>query len=334
MGTFIVLGVDSRGLFRQPDIHGTDHGCGEGSQAKMATGELHMVFGDAHANSEQTCYICQQKMGACIQCANKNCYQAFHVTCARRGQLFLRMKQNNTPIDFSALKGYCHKHVPSEWRKERHTDMAIIEAVEYYRRTMKGRKWADSQTSALAIAGPSQTGYMDEEVEQEENAATAATNKRKRLALQKKIWRLPSGAPIVPHAVYDKVESALQRFAIRKRKDFVAEACKYWSLKREARRGASLLKRLQLQMEIFTAMELTRRNFVGMGAAGRPRLLERIAFAEGREKEMDTIQKLSAKIKQREGLKIGDVEILRTIVDSVYAPLMPLMLPAIDKAIR
>ncbi|KIW02172.1 uncharacterized protein PV09_06336 [Verruconis gallopava] len=280
-----------------------------------------------------TCYICQQKMGACIQCSNKSCYQAFHPTCARRGGLCLKMKNGNTPIDPVHLKGYCHKHVSSEWRRERHTDTAIIEAVEHYRKTMKGRKWADSQTSALSLSVPTNTGYLDDEAEQEENAATAATNKRKRLALQKKIWRLPSGAPIVPLAVYDKVDAALQRFAIRKRKDFVAEACKYWSLKREARRGASLLKRLQLHMETFTSMELTRRNFVAMGAIGRPRLLERISFAEGREKELERIQLLTSIIKQREDLKNKDVQLLRTIVDSCYAPLVPLMLPAIDKAI-
>jgi NuA3 HAT complex component NTO1 len=243
------------------------------------------------------------------------------------------MKNGGSAIELPNLKGYCHKHVPSDWRKDRHTDTAIVDAVDYYRRTMKGRKWADSQTSALTITGPSHSTYVDEEVEQEENAAHAATNRRKRLALQKKIWRLPSGAPIIPNAVYDKVELALQRFPIRKRKDFVAEACKYWSLKREARRGASLLKRLQLQMETFTSMELTRRNFVAMGAAGRPRLLERIAFAEGREKELDHIQQMCAKIKEREILKLGDVEILRTIVDACYAPLQPLMLPAIDKAL-
>lgn len=198
---------------------------------------------------------------------------------------------------------------------------------------MKGRKWADSMTSALAISGPHQSNYVDEEAEAEENAASTATNKRKRLLLQKKIWRLPSGAPVVPNAVYDKVDLALQRFTIRKRKDFIAEVCKYWSLKREARRGASLLKRLQLQMETFTSMELTRRNFVGMGAAGRPRLLERVAFAEGREKELDHIQRLCAHVKDIADLKLQDVELLRSIVDTCYAPLIPLMLPIIEKAI-
>lgn len=243
------------------------------------------------------------------------------------------MKNGGQAKEQNQLKGYCDKHVPSDWRKERHTDEAIDEAKLYYKRTMKGRKWADSQASALSMAGPSQAGYVDEDAEQEENPANAATNRRKRLALQKKIWRLPSGAPIIPLAVYDKVESALQRFPVRKRKDFIAEACKYWSLKREARRGASLLKRLQLQMETFTSMELTRRNFHGMGAAGRPRLLERIAFAEEREKELDIIQQMATLIKQQQDLKATDVETLKTIMHAVYAPMFPLLSPAIEKAI-
>ena len=243
------------------------------------------------------------------------------------------MKNNNSTIELSNLKGYCHKHVPADFRKERHTDTAIVEAMEYYRRTMKGRRWADSQASALAMSGPAHVGYAEEEVE-EDNAANAAINKRKRLALQRKIWRLPSGAPIIPQSVYDKVESALARFSIRKRKDFVAEACKYWSLKREARRGASLLKRLQLQMETFSAMELTRRDFVSMGAAGRPKLLERIEFAENLEKELSNVQQMCDFIYQRELMKLDDVDILEKIVNDVYTPMMPLMLDAIEKAIQ
>ena len=276
-------------------------------------------------------------MGACVQCANKNCYQAFHVTCARKAHLFLKMKNPHGGIaDASSLKGFCHKHVPSEWRKEHSVERTFAEAKDYYRRTMKGRRWADSQASALAIAGPSQTSYGDnpDDAEHEETGPAAATNKRKRLALQKKIWRLPSGAPIVPQQVYDKVETSLARFSISKRKDFVAEACKYWTLKREARRGASLLKRLQLQMETFTSMELTRRNFAGMGAAGRPRLQRRIDFAEMLEREMLNIRNICGLIKEREDLKMSDVDELRTIVDSVYTPVVPLLLPIMEKAIR
>ncbi len=141
MVTSAMRDMDSGGLNRKRDVHGTYHGCGESPQAEMAIGRVLVLATTIFMlTCNQTCYICQQKMGACIQCANKNCYQAFHVTCARRGQLFLKMKNGNTALEQNQLKGYCHKHVPSDWRKERHTDTAIAEVMDFYRRTMKGRK--------------------------------------------------------------------------------------------------------------------------------------------------------------------------------------------------
>jgi NuA3 HAT complex component NTO1 len=276
-------------------------------------------------------------MGACVQCGNKNCYQAFHVTCARRARLFLKMKNQHGGInDAGALKAFCDKHVPSDWRKENNVERAILDAKDYYRRTMKNKRWADSQASALLPPGPQQAGATDaaDEAEQEDALAAATGTKRKRQQMQKKIWRLPSGAPVVPQTVYHNVENSLARFGVRKRKDFVAEACKYWTLKREARRGAALLKRLQLQMETFTSMELTRRNFVGMGAAGRPRLARRIEFAERLETEMEYLGRLCGLVKDREELRLQDVEVLKNLVDIVYTPMGPLLAPALEKAIR
>lgn len=284
-----------------------------------------------------TCYICRQKMGACIQCGNKNCFVAFHVTCARRAKLFLKMKSTHggpASLDASVLKAYCDKHVPSEWRRENDVDSATADAMDYYRYTMRGRLWADSQQSALTMV-PAHTHTAPEPGEEESHPKinlVIGGNKRKRNSTPKTVWRLPSGAPVIPQAVYNSVESSLQRFTIRKRKEYAAEACKYWTLKREARRGAALLKRLQLQMETFSSMEITRRNFVGMGAAGRVRLQRRIDFAETLQEDVEKLRILCGEIRDREREKLRDADMLRVIVDTVYFPIVPLLWPILEKA--
>ena len=58
--------------------------------------------------------------------------------------------------------------------------------------------------------------------------------------------------------MYNRVLASMQRFVIRRKTVFVAEMCKYWTLKRESRRGASLLKRLQLALEGESARKYTR----------------------------------------------------------------------------
>jgi hypothetical protein len=56
-----------------------------------------------------------------------------------------------------------------------------------------------------------------------------------------------SGPPLVPALVVDSVMQYIAKINIRKKLEFVLLVCKYWSLKREARRGAPLLKRLHLE---------------------------------------------------------------------------------------
>lgn len=282
------------------------------------------------------CYICEQRMGACIQCGNKQCYEAFHVTCARRARLFLKMKSAHggpSSIDASVLKAFCTKHVPTDWRRENDVDRALRQAQRFYRKEHKNRLWGDSQQSALSVS-TSQTVIPSVALEDptQEDELAISSNKRKRDQPQKQIWRLPSGAPIVPQVVYQNVDTALGRFAIRKRKEYIAEACKYWTLKREARRGAALLKRLQLQMESFSSMEITRRNFAGMGAAGRPRLARRIEFADMLQEDMAQIKNMCLMIKEREAQKLKDVQLLRDIVDIVYFPINRLLEPILAMA--
>lgn len=286
-----------------------------------------------------TCYICRQKMGACIQCGNKNCFVAFHVTCARRARLFLKMKSTHgdpASFDASVLKAYCDKHVPSEWRREHDVDAATADAIEYYHWTMRGRRWADSQQPALTLTAANAYEAPVPEPADEASPPKISlilnVNKRKRIQAPKAVWRLPSGAPVIPAAVYNSVESSLQRFTIRKRKEYAAEACKYWTLKREARRGAALLKRLQLQMETFSSMEITRRNFVGMGAGGKARLQRRIDFAEILQQDVERLRVLCEEVRNREREKLNDAEMLKDLIDTVYFPIAPLLWPILERA--
>jgi len=286
-----------------------------------------------------TCYICQQRMGACIQCGNKACYQAFHVTCARRARLYLKMKNSQGALAVldgtMILKAFCDKHCPADYTKENSVSQATKEAKRFYKRTMKGRIWADSQASALQIAATHRhaiTEHPPDESQMTGAKLNAVLGDKKKGQPGKPIWKLPSGAPVIPQAVFDIVESSLQRFPFRKRKEFVAEACRYWTLKREARRGAALLKRLQLQMETFSSMELTRRNFAAMGPSGRSRLDRRISFAETVLKDLAQLKSITDDIVSREQNKLQEAEIEQDFVDTCYFPIYKLLVPIVEKA--
>jgi len=228
------------------------------------------------------------------------------------------------------LKAFCDKHSPSDWRRENDVERATADAKAFYRHTFRNVRWGDSQAYALSL-GSSQPVPSIEGDELHGDSEEPGSNKRKRGQVTRS-WRLPSGAPVVPQAVYHNVELALIKFSVRKRKEFVQEACKYWTLKREARRGAALLKRLQLQMEAFSSMEITRRNFAGMGAAGRPRLQRRLEFAERLEDDMENLRVLCKDLKEREALKLQSVQLLKTLIDTVYFPIPPMLSPILEKA--
>jgi len=283
------------------------------------------------------CYICRQKMGACIQCGNKNCYQAFHVTCARKAKLFLKMKSTHGGpgnLDASVLKAFCDKHVPADWRREHDVDHAIVNSMDYYRYAMRGKLWADSQQAALTNISPPPQDPLVTEPETPNTKITLKLNPKGANANKtpKIVWKLPSGAFVIPQSLYNSIEGSLQRFMINKRRVFAAEMCKYWTLKREARRGAALLKRFQVQMEPFTSIDLPRRNFVGMGAAGGVRLKRRIDFADTLLEDVDKLRQLCAKIKDREQQKLEDAKLLRDIVITVYFPVPALLYPILERA--
>lgn len=161
------------------------------------------------------CYICRQKMGSCIQCSNKNCFIAYHVTCAKRAGLYMSFSgctileaASNNFLPGSKLESFCGKHSPSGWGE---CEKGIKQTRQYFE---------DNVQSGIN------------------------TNKIKKLDNSGNKWKTNRGTPIAPQYFADIIDKILDMFKIENSGLLSLDFCKYWSMKRELKRGASLVKKV------------------------------------------------------------------------------------------
>jgi NuA3 HAT complex component NTO1 len=128
-------------------------------------------------------------------------------------------------VEPGALTAYCEKHLPV---RPRHSQTRSLPTEHAFQ-----KEQADIREAALLV----------EEEEEEDQYQNAQLSKSARA--YNKTYK--PGPPLVPAIIIDRILQYISRTTIRKKQDFVASMCKYWSLKREARRGAPLLKRLHLE---------------------------------------------------------------------------------------
>lgn len=243
------------------------------------------------------CYICNQQMGAPIQCGKSNCYRAFHVSCAKRARLPLKMKNSQGVLAVNdptmILKAFCDKHCPAEYTKDHNFTETLQEAQNYYKENMQARIWAESHDVAVSILREHTGG--DDSYDHEINGARASSTlqsgeeeEEEERDEAKNVWKLPSGAPVVPFYVLSRVEDYMSQFVKQGLSEWIAAATKYWTCKIEMRRGARLIRHYQTQND-GSFMDTTRRDFSGMGPAGRGRLERRIDFVDGTSNELHKI---------------------------------------------
>ncbi|RNA01110.1 Jade-3 isoform X3 [Brachionus plicatilis] len=65
------------------------------------------------------CSLCKEKRGCCIQCSEKKCHLAFHVTCAFKHNLSMQTIAGKEHEDDVEFRSFCSKH--TKWRQENKT---------------------------------------------------------------------------------------------------------------------------------------------------------------------------------------------------------------------
>ncbi|KAJ8081889.1 hypothetical protein PM082_007735 [Marasmius tenuissimus] len=119
------------------------------------------------------------------------------------------------------------------------------------------------------------------------------------------------GPPLIPAIIVNRISQYIAKINFRKKPDFLYMMCRYWSLKREARRGAPLLKRLHL--EPWTANN-------GAQLQSEEERAKKLSLLRGLEENLDKAKALVELTRKREVKKRQQAELIQNILTSSLFP--------------
>ncbi|XP_034095991.1 bromodomain-containing protein 1-like isoform X2 [Gymnodraco acuticeps] len=171
-----------------------------------------------------TCYLCKEKgAGACIQCDKINCYTAFHVSCAQRAGLYMKMEPvkevtSSGSATFSVKKtAYCCSHTPEGCDRrpltiydKPHPKNGACHKRADKRGKYRGKGWQKKK---------SKRGEPEPEHETPTNTG-----------------------PSITASSFDTI---LNQVAVQRKRVFVERVMSYWVQKRQSRNNVPLIRRLQ-----------------------------------------------------------------------------------------
>ncbi|KAF7317788.1 putative bromo domain and PHD finger-containing protein 3 [Mycena kentingensis (nom. inval.)] len=131
-----------------------------------------------------------------------------------------------------------------------------------------------------------------------------------------------AGPPLVPQIILSRIQQYVSRVTIRKKQEFLAMVCRYWSLKREARRGAPLLKRLHL--EPWTASTNVKMD----GEEERSMMLDQLQHLRA---DLEMLKGLTELTRKRETRKLKQAEVVNNVIAQALFPHVPRLRGAFDR---
>ncbi|KAI8885320.1 hypothetical protein K501DRAFT_246252 [Backusella circina FSU 941] len=230
-----------------------------------------------------TCFICNKKRhGACIQCDYSTCYTAFHPSCARLAKLYMRMVPTDDDIDMSA---YCDRHTPEDYEYDAEALVESIASVQ------------SQQKKSVSTIG-------------DEKAARAYQH------------QYTMDIPVAPDGMLAKLDSleTLKKYRGKQKAQVVTDLARYWSLKRESRRGTTLNKRLQIEpWNVPSAPQ----NEIDPS--------DRYNAALNLRLDLEKVRILAERTKRREKFKLDKCRLQADYIEGILFPMDTILLKYLDE---
>jgi len=212
-----------------------------------------------------TCYICRKKnAGACIQCDNPSCYMAFHVTCAQQAGLYMALCEDDGETDRAKKKtrgrsvsrrrsvsrksvSCGRKRVDEDADGESLNGASLVsdDDAEEVSRELKRVAYCDAHTPVDILSPKSRASGAEELLKK---AQKARVKKARKIAAEKMCVAPVVNLPVLPdERLVGILEKANGRFeaSYGMHDEVVRKLVAFWLLKRQARAGVALLRRLQ-----------------------------------------------------------------------------------------
>uniref|UniRef100_A0A8C0Z1A5 Bromodomain and PHD finger containing 3 n=2 Tax=Canis lupus familiaris TaxID=9615 RepID=A0A8C0Z1A5_CANLF len=281
-----------------------------------------------------TCYICKQKgLGAAIQCHKVNCYTAFHVTCAQRAGLFMKIE----PMRETSLNGtiftvrktaYCEAHSPpgaATTRRKGDSPGSLSEA-------------GDEEGLKEGCGEEEEKEEVEEEEEDEGQGGVGGPlkglPKKNKMALKQKIKKepeevsrdTPSTVPMVtvPQIPSYRLNKICSGLSFQRKNQFIQRLHNYWLLKRQARNGVPLIRRLHSHLQSQRNAEQREQD------EKTSAVKEELKYWQKLRHDLERARLLIELIRKREKLKREQVKIQQAAMELELMPFNVLLRTTLD----
>ncbi|TNN84004.1 Bromodomain and PHD finger-containing protein 3 [Liparis tanakae] len=261
-----------------------------------------------------TCYLCKQKgRGASIQCHKANCYRAFHVTCAQKAGLFMKIDPvRETGVNgttFSVKKtAFCEHHSPVGSRRDGSGD----ESVEGRLVGGRGNRGQRSYTQSPPPPPPNKK-------------ATKGQKKKNTKGPGRSPRRSAAPVLLVPQIPSHRLNKICTGVEVQRKNQFMQRLHNYWLLKRQSRNGMPLIRRLHSHLQAQKTSE-QREPDEKLSAAR-----EELRYWQKLRQDLERARLLVELIRKRERLKREQMKVQQATLELKLTPALVLLRSTLEQ---